>query len=44
MNLEDKPIEKFRVETHANCKVEHKDQDSIHQDNQDPISNDYTFE
>jgi hypothetical protein len=44
VNLEDKPIEKLGVETHANCKLEHEDQDSIHQDNQDPISNDYTFE
>jgi hypothetical protein len=44
MNLEDQPIEEFGVETHANCKLEHEDQDSIHQDNQDPISNDYTFE
>jgi hypothetical protein len=44
VNLEDKAIEELGVETHANCKLEHKDQDSIHQGNQDPISNDYTFE
>jgi hypothetical protein len=44
INLEDQPIEKLGVETHANCKLEHEDQDSIHRDNQDPISNDYTFE
>jgi hypothetical protein len=44
MNLEEKPIEELGVETHANCKLQHENQDSIHQDNQDPISNDYTFE
>jgi hypothetical protein len=44
MNLEDKSIEEFGVETRANCKLEHEDEDSIHQGNQDPISNDYTFE
>jgi hypothetical protein len=44
VNLEDQPIEKLGVEPHANCKLEYGDQDSIHQDNQDPISNDYTFE
>jgi hypothetical protein len=44
VNLEDKPIEEFGVETHANSTLEHEDQDSIHQDNQDPINNDYTFE
>jgi hypothetical protein len=44
VNLEDQPIEELRVETYINCKLEYEDQDSIHQDNQDPISNDYTFE
>jgi hypothetical protein len=44
MNLEDKPIEELGVETHVNCKLEHEDQDSFHQDNQNPISNDYTCE
>jgi hypothetical protein len=44
VNLEDQPIEGLGVETHVNCKLKHGDQDSIHQDNQDPISNDYTFE
>jgi hypothetical protein len=44
VNLKDKPIEELGVETHVNCKLEHEDEDSIHQDNQDPISNDYTFE
>jgi hypothetical protein len=44
MNLEDQPIEELRVETRANYKLEHKDQDYIHQDNQDSISNDYIFE
>jgi hypothetical protein len=44
MNLEDQPIEELRVETRANYKLEHEDQDYIHQDNQDSISNDYIFE
>jgi hypothetical protein len=44
VNLEVKLIEEFGVETHSNCKLEHEDQDFIHQDNQDLISNDYTFE
>jgi hypothetical protein len=33
VNLEYQPIEKVGVETHVNCKFEHEDQDSIHQDN-----------
>jgi hypothetical protein len=44
VNLEDKLMEELEVETHANYKLEHENQDFIHQDNQDPISNDYTFE
>jgi hypothetical protein len=44
VNLEVKPIKEFGVKTHANCKLEHEDQDSTHQDNQDSINNDYTFE
>jgi hypothetical protein len=36
MNLKDKPIEELGVETHADCKLEHEDEDYIHQDNQDP--------
>jgi hypothetical protein len=44
VNLEDIIIEQLGVVTHDNCKLEHEDQDSIHQENQDSISNDYTFE
>jgi hypothetical protein len=44
VNLEDQSIEKFEVETYANCKLKHEDQDSTHQDNQYLISNDYIFE
>jgi hypothetical protein len=44
MNLEVKSIEELGVETHVNYKLEHEDQDSTHQDNQDSINNDYTFE
>jgi hypothetical protein len=33
VNLKDQPIEKLGVEIHVNCKLEHEDQDSIHQDN-----------
>jgi hypothetical protein len=44
INLEDKLIEELGVETHANCKLDHEDEDYIHQDNQYLISNNYTFE
>jgi hypothetical protein len=37
-------IEKLEVEAYDNCKLEHKDQDRAHQDNQDSIDKDYTFE
>jgi hypothetical protein len=44
VNLEDKSIEELGVETHANYKLEHEDQDSTHQDNQDSIDKDFTFD
>jgi hypothetical protein len=44
MNLEDKLIEELGVETHANYKLEHGDQDSTHQDNQDSIDKDFTLD